>query len=235
MRGEIDPATAARFGKQIGAQGVYFGDVTRAEINQKTSRGTERYCARYNSSGRKCRQQATRSVTCYDRTASVTLVPRLVDVESSQVVYRGLHTGEAKSSSCGSDSGRPDNELMADAILAAVNAVLVDVAPRDQAVRVKLMNEPSALTDAYAAEFSRGMAFANEQRMDRACQIWGDLNLRSSRIDNALLFNIAVCHEISGNHGEALGLLEQVDYHLDLPDQSVNEALARLRATLQVQ
>jgi hypothetical protein len=35
LRGEFQPSTAAQFGKQIGAQGVYFGDIAAASMTSQ--------------------------------------------------------------------------------------------------------------------------------------------------------------------------------------------------------
>jgi curli biogenesis system outer membrane secretion channel CsgG len=88
LRGEVQASTAAQFGKQIGAQGVYFGDIVAASITSQNFTSQESYCVRYSSSGSKCKQFGTRTVACQERIASIGLIPRLVNVESGRVVYR---------------------------------------------------------------------------------------------------------------------------------------------------
>jgi curli biogenesis system outer membrane secretion channel CsgG len=235
LSGEIDPKTAARFGKQLGVQGVYFGDVMTAEVTPRQYTAEQQYCVRTNSSGRKCQRWATRTVQCTERTATVTLMPRLVDVETGRVVYRGEHSASSSDSSCGDQSLKPDYALMEQSLREAVEQVRADVAPREIRTWVSLMSEPSSLAEADAAEFARGLAFANAQRMDRACQIWRDLNSRVQGTDNALLYNVAMCTEVEGDPASALRILEEVDRRLDRPDANVNSALVRLRSTLAAQ
>ena len=97
------------------------------------------------------------------------------------------------------------------------------------------MEEPSSLDETATAEFERGLAFAKEQRMDRACQIWDELNARTRGADNALLYNIAVCEETEGNYEDALNLFERLDQRLMQPDKNVSTALQRLKSTLAIQ
>lgn len=234
LRGEIDPSTAVRFGKQIGAEGVYFGNVAVAGVDSRRYTGMEPYCTRHNSSG-KCKDWGMREVSCVERTATVTLVPRLVNVETGRVVYRAERTGSASTSGCGGNTGLPDTTLMEDATTQAVAQIRADIAPNEVLTRVNLMEEPSALDEIATAEFERGLAFAKEQRMDRACSIWDGLNTRARGADNALLYNIAVCEETKGNYEQALSLFEQVDQRLLKPDDNVSEALQRLKSTLAVE
>ena len=234
LRGEVEPSSAARFGKQIGAEGVYFGNIATADVASRHYTAKQSYCKRTNSSG-KCKDWGMRDVSCRERIATVTLVPRLVDVETGRVVYRAERTGIASSSACGGESGVPDNALLEEATTRAVAQIRADIAPNEVLSRVQLMEEPSSLDEAAASEFDRGLAFAKEQRMDRACQIWDELNVRTQGADNALLYNIAVCEETEGNYEDALNLFEQVDQRLMQPDKNVSNALQRLKSTLAVQ
>jgi hypothetical protein len=235
LSGVIDHSTAAKFGKQIGASGVYFGDVTNYSVSSKRYKANKYYCKKYASDGKKCEQSGTRKVTCTRRTANITLVPRLIDVETSQVVYRAERTGSATSSACPGQKLKSDGQLLKEAIVKSIAQIRADIAPNAMLVRVELMDEPSQLTGADAASFNSGMDFAKAERMDRACQIWRDLNRRTQSADNALLYNVAVCEELEGNYSEALNLFEQVDQRLMQPDDNVSEALTRLRSNLQNQ
>lgn len=232
LRGEVDAKTAARFGKQMGVQGVYFGDITVASVTPRHYTAEESYCTQYNSSGRKCRQWGSRTVSCTERIATFTLMPRLVDVETGRVVYRAEHTGESKDSSCGNSSGLPDSQLLDNALHDAVGEIISDIAPQEKLTWVRLMDEPTGLGESEAAEFKRGLAFANAGRMDRACTIWRQLNSSVEGKDNALLFNVAVCTETEGDPATALRIFEEVDGRLAEPDSNVNAALTRVKATL---
>lgn len=174
-------------------------------------------------------------VSCRERIAAITLVPRLVDVETAQVVYRSQHVGTSSDSACGGGGLAPDDTLMQQAVTQAVAKIRADVAPQAVLTSVRLMEDPSNLREHGAEEFEKGLAFAKEERMDRACQIWRQLNEKTQGIDNALVYNIAVCEEAEGDYEEALELFQQVDMRLDRPDKNVSDALARVKTTLAAQ
>jgi hypothetical protein len=126
----------------------------------------------------------------------------------------------------------PDGDLMDSAINKVMTEIKADVAPTTILSNVELMESPSSLAKMDADQFSKGLEFAKAQRMDRACQIWSDLNKRTQGVDNALLFNVAVCQEADGDYESALRLFEQVDQRLDQPDEAVSDALRRVKSTL---
>lgn len=235
LTGEVDPKTATRYGKQLGVEGVYFADIVSASVNPRHYEAQEKYCRRTNSSGRKCRDWGTRTVRCLERNANVTVMPRLVDVETGRVVYRAEHVGQSSTSSCGGDGDVPDSQLMEQALRQALEQIRSDIAPSEVRTYVSLMNEPSSLGAADTAEFMRGLAFAQAQRVDRACEIWRALNARLDGNDNALLFNVAICSETEGDPATALRILEDVDRRLDAPDRNVSAALARVQSALAMQ
>ena len=235
LRGEVDPRTAAKFGKQMGAEGVYFGDVLVSDVTSRRYTSEQSYCMRYSSSGRKCRDWGKRNVSCQERTATVTLAPRLVSVDTGQVVYRSQQSGQASSSGCGESPSVPDVALVEQAMGQTMGRILAEIAPTETVTQVRLMDQPSALDPPSTKEFARGMMFANEDRMDRACQIWGDLNDAVTGADNALLFNVAVCRETRGDYAGALRAIEEVDRRLSQPDPNVTAALRRLQQSLGVE
>lgn len=231
LTGTVDHSTAVRFGKQIGASGVYFGDITNQRVSGSRYKANKRYCKKKNADG-KCEKYGTKQVTCNKRTSTITLAPRLIDVETAQVVYRAERTGAAHSSACPGQNLAPDAQLTQQAIANAVALIRLDIAPNATLVKVALMDEPSNMAGANAAEFNSGMEFAKAKRMDRACQIWRGLNRRVQSSDNALLYNVAICEELDGNLETALDMIEQVDQRLMEPDDNVGKALIRLRSNI---
>jgi tetratricopeptide (TPR) repeat protein len=153
-------------------------------------------------------------------------------VETGRVVYRAERKDSASYSACSGNGIPPDADLMDEAITKVMAKIKSDIAPTTIRSNVKLMESPSSLAKTDAEQFSKGLEFAKAQRMDRACQIWSDLNKRTQGVDNALLFNLAVCQEADGNYEDALKLFEQVDQRLDQPDEAVSDALSRVKSTL---
>ena len=227
---EIDSSTAIRFGKKIGVQGIYFGDITTQNFTNRRYEGSERYCQRKEDD--KCKKWGSRKVSCTERTASITLVPRLVNAETGQVVYREQHLGQASSSACRGSPQKDDQTLFTEALDIAIANIRRDISPSTSLVDVELMDKPSSLNDKDAEQFRSGLQFAKAKRMDRACEIWRSLNRRTQSGDNALLYNVAVCEELEGNLGTALELFTLVDRRLVQPDRKVSSAMRRITSTL---
>jgi hypothetical protein len=234
LRGDVDPSTAVSFGKQIGVKGIYFGDVKKPQITNSRYKAKRSYCKKYKSDG-KCKEYGWKQVQCKRTNASITIIPRLINVETGQVAYRSEKIGRSKSSACGSDSVLPKKTLIDHAINDSITQILRDVAPKETKVKVELMDKPSVLQGHKKAEFVRGLTFSGAGRMDRGCQIWRDLNMKVRNSDPALLYNVAICAELEGDYKSALYLMEQVDRQLQQPDQRVNKALIRLRTSTEAQ
>jgi curli biogenesis system outer membrane secretion channel CsgG len=132
MRGEVAPGTAARFGKQVGVQGVFFGRVNSQEVNNRNYIGKQYTCIRRSNSG--CDKSGHINASCTEVTATVALMPRVVDVETGQVVYAQERTGTATSSYCSGDSITSGDTLVARARDRAISEIIRDVAPHSKRV-----------------------------------------------------------------------------------------------------
>jgi curli biogenesis system outer membrane secretion channel CsgG len=130
LRGEIAPGTAARFGKQVGVQGVFFGRVNSQQVDNRNYIGQQYTCIRRSSSG--CDKSGHINANCTEVSATVALMPRLVDVETGQVVYAQERTGTATSSYCSGDAIASSDTLLAQARERAVSEIIRDVAPHSK-------------------------------------------------------------------------------------------------------
>lgn len=129
---EVTPATAARF-KSAGLQGIFFGHVDAYDINSGSHTERESKCVRYSSSGKHCKEEGSTNVTFYDVKARVAVRPRLVNVQTGQVVYSQEHTGTAKTSyKSGQSQAESNDSLLAKALDDAVTQVVNDVAPHSK-------------------------------------------------------------------------------------------------------
>ena len=234
LQGDVDSSTAVSFGKQIGVKGIYFGDVKKPQITNSRFNMKQSYCKRYNPDG-KCKEQGWKSVSCRKTNVSITIIPRLINVETGQVAYRATKIGRSESSACGGESVLSRATLVDKAITDSLIQIIRDIAPIEVLVTVALMEEPSVLEGKKKVEFVRGLTFSEAGRMDRGCQIWRDLNMKVRNTDPALLYNVAICEELNGEYKSALYLMEQVARQLQQPDKRVNNALMRLRTSAEAQ
>jgi hypothetical protein len=74
--GFVDESAAAQVGKQLGAKAIVLGSVTAAKYSLEKGQ-----CVTYDSKGNQVK------VTCFTANASVTLNVRMVDVETSEVLF----------------------------------------------------------------------------------------------------------------------------------------------------
>lgn len=130
LRGEVAPGTAARFGKQVGVHGVFFGRVNSQDVANRNYIGKQYTCIRRSSSG--CDKSGHINASCTEVTATVALMPRLVNVETGQVVYAQERTGTATSSYCSGDAVASTDTLLTQARDRAISEVIRDVAPHSK-------------------------------------------------------------------------------------------------------
>lgn len=227
LRGEINPETAARFGRQIGVQAILFGIVTADGIATSYHRGVATRCVAQDKIGI-CTKFATVSTTCVSRQARFAVTTRLVNTETAQVVYSKEHVGSAQSDSCNGKAPL-DVELLASARTQALNQVVPDMAPSNVVLTVALKTDAATLSGAEKTRFLSAVAFARAGRMDRACQIWRSINHSGNPKDVAVLYDLAVCAETSGKLSEALELFQNADQLLARPDSNIDAALTRVR------
>lgn len=230
LQGEIDPATAARFGKQIGAQAILFGRVTSNGIERSYYEGSVLRCIRQNSIGlcTKFRRVAAR---CVHDKARFGVLTKLVNVETAQIVYSKQHTAIAQSDSC-TGPMVDDDSLMAAARHKALSEVVPDIAPTNIVLNVPIKTDSSTLTGAAKSQFKGAVAFEKAGRMNRACQIWRSINNSGDTHSVAVVYDLAVCAEAQGKLAEALDMYKTADQRLQAPDSDVDAALKRVRAEI---
>jgi Curli production assembly/transport component CsgG len=229
LRGEIDPATAARFGRQIGAQGILFGRVTDRRVDTSYHMGTVLRCVRQKYG--LCTKVRAMQTRCVVHRARFAVMARLVNVETAQVVYSKERVGMAFNDSC---SGRVASydDLLSAARAQALAKVIPDIAPSDVTLNVAFKTEPTVLEGIQKDRFKGAVSFAQAGRLDRACEIWRSLNNTCTEKDVAVLYDLAVCEEAEGNLQESLDLVRSADQLLNSPDKEIDASLSRLHAEL---
>lgn len=103
------------------------------------------------------------------------------------------------------------------------------VAPYTEKISVELKTKPDGISDQHKERFKGAVAFATENRMDRACGMWKEIALLSPESAESinLLFNQGVCAESVANYREALRLYNKADAKLSRPDEIIERARQR--------
>lgn len=242
MTGAVDANTAAQVGKIVGAKGIYTGIVTTSAVNSSRYTEKRRKCSSYrtvtDSKGRKsqeCVRWYDDEVNCTKRTATFAFTPKLVEVETSRLIFSNTYESSLESKGCEDESrALMDGEVMRKKVQGdAMQKFRMDVAPYYAAMEFTLKDSTSGIaSDAAKTKLKDGITFAGSGRMDRACALWGEARpLAPDSI--SILFNLGICAETQGKPEEAQALYQQIDKMLTKPDESVNKALARVTEQLE--
>jgi tetratricopeptide (TPR) repeat protein len=244
MTGIVDANKAAQVGKVVGARGIYTGIVNVSSVSDSPYTEKRSKCSNYvtktNTKGetyKECVNTFEYTVRCFKRTATFNVTPKLIEVESSKIVYSSLLEGVATDSYC-SDSERAlkDNTTLKRAAQEQTAAKFrLDVAPYLTTVKISLMDSTSGIESAHAKDkLKSGMEFAKNNRLDRSCEIWSEA-LSSAPNSIAYLYNLGVCAEVKGRLEEAQSLYKQADKQLSKPDNKISSALSRVGAAIEKQ
>jgi tetratricopeptide (TPR) repeat protein len=233
----IDQTTAAKIGKLVGAQGIYTGVVTAAQVKDSKYREKRQECAEHeikrdkkgNEYEGRCIRWKNYFVPCTRRDAHFSATPKLVDVSTAKILYSRNLSKSDTSSGCEDGSlPKDEQELLENVKEAVKKQFLKDVAPYYVTVEIKLMDSTDQIDSADAKDkLSLGIDFAGKGRMDNACEIWGQARIAAPN-SPALLYNLGVCAESRGDADAALNLYKQADKLIGKPDDDITLALTRV-------
>jgi len=226
--GMLGPDTL-RAGALMGAQGIYTGQVTNHGVTDSRYFEEKEECSTKNPKG-KCTSWVKVHIPCIRRTASFDLALRLVETQSSRVVFSELYREQIEDKACRDDLNPIANSSsltrkMKDNILEKIRR---DVAPYYRTETVKLIDDTEGLPPPQEKTFESALEFASSDRLDRACSLWKQIEDQKTETV-PLLHNLAVCSEAQGDMERALHLINRADSLLSKPDKRVGEALARIR------
>jgi len=241
----VDPNTAASLGKMVGAKGIYTGVVTVSNISNSYYSEDRSKCVqtqtKYDKKGRPyegpCIKWSKYTVNCIKRIANLSVTPKLIEVETGRVVYANNISGTASSSAC-QDSAVPlanPFELMQMARQSVKHKFRTDVAPYYITFEIKLMDSTEGIGSKESEKkFEQGIDFAKNNRLDRACELWGEARILSPN-SASILYNLGICAEMVGDLEQAYDLYKKADRQMGRPDEKVSSALYRVSAQIQQQ
>jgi tetratricopeptide (TPR) repeat protein len=240
--GMIDETTAARVGKLTGAKGIYTGVVTSRmrdthyqQNRQECVRKQIKYDKKGNAYEGDCISWRNHAVPCIRRNATFSFTPKLIEVETGRIIY-SHSLGEMTSASACQDSGIPlpsGFELMARAKESSMAAFTRDIAPFYATFNIKLMESKEGIASKEAArKLDQGMDYVKNNRLDRACELWGEGRILSPH-SPALLYNLAICAEVRGDLENALDMYQEADRALNKPDDKITAGIGRVSRLIQ--
>ncbi|PKN06522.1 MAG: hypothetical protein CVU72_04055 [Deltaproteobacteria bacterium HGW-Deltaproteobacteria-7] len=235
--GLVDSRTAVKLGKMIGAQGIYTGVVTQNNYDDSPYSERRQTCTRYeqkrDDKGRTyqgaCLHWRYYNVNCTRRVANFAVSPKLVDVTTGRVLYSRNLSSTKDSSGCEDTSPAESEMILLDKAKNQVKQEFRrDVAPYYVTREIRLMDATDGIESKEAIDkLKRGMEYADKNRMDSACELWGQAhNIAAGSY--ALLYNLGVCAESRGDLDAALSLYRQSDRILGKPNDDISLALSRV-------
>ena len=225
-----DPATAAKVGKVLGVEGIYLGTVDQPSVSDQRYRENRSQCSQKNKKG-KCLSYRNYSVTCTKRQAEIGLIPKLINVETAQVVYSKKLSRRTDSQACDDSSQAVVDgaSLTREAVTAALDEFKGDVAPSRQKISITMLDDTNGLSSSTAEDqFEGALKFMDAGRSDRACKTFRDLENTGERTPD-LLYNIAICSELEGDISSAIAYCRQADEAVFEPNEAINQCLDRMQ------
>lgn len=110
--GEVQPDTAARLGRQIGAEGIMFGEVTRSAVDMTYFDKTGKGCLARDKDG-KCTKEGDVPMRCTKLDAHVAINLHMLNVRTARVVYSRGRSGDDSGELCRQHDSRQTAERRA--------------------------------------------------------------------------------------------------------------------------
>lgn len=217
LTGAVDPATARELGGLLGVDAIITGEVlsydvqtTKRTVKVEKKEGTGQYeevekTNPFTKKKYKVKEEIMKTVLVdedrFDKTGTVSVNYRMIDIASGQVVVTKTHTKsyqkELKKNTVG------DDEVLAELLTGVTAGFVGDISPHYVTVSKRLMASK-------ADPKNLGQAYAKQGEWQRAVEIWERAAAQAPG-DPALWHNIGVGQE-------AMGRIEQAE-------QAYNKAL----------
>jgi len=234
--GLIDPRTAARIGRMVGAQGIYTGTITLAKATDSPYTEKRSECVQHqikkdekgNQYEGNCIRYRYYTVNCIKRSAQFAASPKLIEVATGKIVYSRNLTGSSNSAGCEDRTAvKGAEELLETAKNTALRDFRKDIAPFYETREIALLDSTNDINSTEAKEkLKQGIAFAGKGRMDSACELWGAAsNLAPNAV--SLVYNLGVCAESRGDVEMALTLYRKAEKLNGKPEDNIILAITR--------
>lgn len=233
MEMTFDAPALGEYGRKAGADGVLLATVTRNGLRDIRTHEQRPVCISEDESGN-CKKLAVRKVPCMRREGTFTFIPKVVESRTGQIIYSAEFSEAEESSACYGDSEIPPSgeELLATARDRAIARFVGQVAPHRVRMSISLLTEDdSGIPEATKVAIDNGVAFARENRLDRACTIWSEA-ARAHPQGYALPYLLGVCEEASGRLEQAQSQYTLADQRTSRPVDEISVAQARVRKAL---
>lgn len=234
-RGRGAEATiAAQYGRSIGADGIYFGQMQTVDFDNYPYEQRDERCVEKDKDG-KCTKHEKFVIHCLRRAFHMEVFPMLVNVRNGRVVYSTRKSADSETSWCRGDPQPISDDAMIDgAINRIISDMRPDIAPYNTILRATVIEKTDGLPEDAAKAFAAAVKSAGKGELSEACRAWGEIN-RTNASHPWTVYNLGVCAEANGDFAGALSLYEKARTLSPKADRDVAESIERVSRLIAAQ
>lgn len=227
QRNNADTAQrAAAYGRRIGAQGVYFGQIMTADMRRSHFETSEKRCVEWDKD-KKCTRKAAFPVFCVRQSYDLTVLPSLVRVADGRVVYASHKDASASTSWCeGEARSLSDDDLVESAMADVLADIRTEIAPYNTVLHAEVNEHHDGLPPDNAARFDAAVQSVRKGDIREACRLWDEID-QANPGHAATVYNLGVCAETRGDYNKALTQYDRARTLTPTADSTIAEAISR--------
>lgn len=197
-----DQDTIVEMGKLLAIDAIWTGTIS-GHKDERVYYDTRTKCE-----NNKCREY---KVTCYNKSFSITAVPKLTSISTGEVIYSKSFTERASTDECVDNTATtPISVLERRAINKILNKFKEDISPYIVPIHIEVMDDSKGIEDENSKIlFKDAIKLVKNGKIDRACQLWNNVYEKYKNIPS-VAYNYSLCLEINGNYEEAIKILEKI-------------------------
>jgi curli biogenesis system outer membrane secretion channel CsgG len=226
--GLIDPSTATKVGKLLGAQAIISGRTGRASSND----------TRFSEARTKCNKNGCWEVrvSCMKRVAGLDAEIRMIDTQRGDIIYADTINKTRSWKHCNDDSRYIPSTTMASQQLAADIAATFTskLVPHYIYYNVELLDSPDIdYTDQQEELLENALEFIKQRRYDRASTLLTRLINETHEKSYVPIYDLGVITEVQGQYKEAQLLYQKADNLTIKPVEQINQAINHINKVIQ--
>lgn len=229
-----DGVSAAAYGRSIGADGVYYGQMQTADFfNDRYEEKRER-CIEKDAKG-KCTKHEDYRVHCTHRSFRAEVFPSLVKVRSGEVVYSTRRSATTETRWChGEQQPIADVSLIDGALNTIIAGLRPDLAPYNTVLQATVIEKNEGLSEADAKAFDAAVKAAGKGDLSSACQGWSAIE-RDNGTHAWTIYNLGVCAEANGDFAGALSRYQRAQSLAPKADSDLTASIDRVQNLIAAQ
>ncbi len=226
--GLVNESTAVEVGSILGAQAIISGSV-----DQPTLKDDYYYVERTKCRGKGEKRQCWKvKVSCQKRTISLTAQIRMINVETSAVIFADNMHRQRQWSRCADDSRTiPSKQAGAQNLANNIaNNFAYRLTPHYQYMSVTLLEDPDMeYTDLQERLLENALLYIEQSRYDKAEQLLTRLIASTDAQSYVALYDLGVIYEAQGDFVEAQHYYDAADKLTIEPVEEINLAVNRVQ------